>query len=183
MTASPKALVIGEAYVGDEDKSLGEICDIINREIAPKLIGESALNVERCWDLAFPATFDILRDRRLGLVTLAGVDTAIWDAVGKHLGQPLWRLWGGFRNRIQLIVAIGGYYGNPLGSIEDEVASYRELGLAGMKFKVGGATPAEDHERVARARAAAGDDFIIVIDANQGYSVEDAVTYRTGSVT
>jgi len=166
--------VIGEAYVGDEDKSLAELCRIVEQEIAPRLVGESALNVERCWELAFPVSFDILRDRRLGLVALAGVDTAIWDAIGKYLGQPLWRLWGGYRNRIQMI-AIGGYYGNPLGSIEEEIRSYRELGLAGMKFKVGGSSPAEDHARVAQARAAGGDDFIICIDANQGYSVQDAV--------
>lgn len=166
--------VIGEAYVGDEDKSLRELCAIIEDEIAPRLIGQNALEVERCWDLAFPVTFDILRDRRLGLVALAGVDTAIWDAVGKALGQPLWRLWGGYRNKIQMI-AIGGYYGNPLGSIEEEMNAYRELGLAGVKFKVGGASPAEDYVRVAEARRAAGDDFIIAIDANQGYAVQDAV--------
>ena len=44
------------------------------------------------------STFDILRDRRIGLVALAAADLAIWDAVGKALGQPLWRLWGGYRD-------------------------------------------------------------------------------------
>ena len=76
-----------------------EIDRIIHQEIAPRLIGEDALAVERCWELARPVTFDILRDRRLGLVACACVDTAIWDAVGKALGQPLWRLWGGYRTR------------------------------------------------------------------------------------
>jgi L-alanine-DL-glutamate epimerase-like enolase superfamily enzyme len=130
--------------------------------------------VERCWAAAYAVTFDILRDRRLGLVALAGVDAAIWDAVGKALGVPLWRLWGGFRRRVPLI-AIGGYYGEPLGPIEDEINSYVELGLAGLKFKVGGRSPAEDAERVARARNAAPDGFIISIDANQGYNVPDAI--------
>ncbi len=166
--------IVGEAYVGDEDKSLHEIVSIIENEIASAIIGLDAFKTELCWDAAYPVTFDILRDRRLGLVALAGVDTAIWDAVGKALGQPLWKLWGGFRNRIQMI-AIGGYYGEPLGTIEEEMASYRELGLAGVKFKVGGRSPREDFERVAKAREAAGDDFIIAIDANQGYSVPDAV--------
>src|SRR5262249_40519189 len=83
--------IVGEAYAGDEDASLGEIDEIIHAEIAPQLIGESALCVERCWELARPATFNILRDRRLGLVATASVDTAIWDTIGKFLGQPLWR--------------------------------------------------------------------------------------------
>lgn len=166
--------IIGEAYVGDEHETIFDIERIIQNEIAPVLIGQDALATERCWDLAYKVTFDILRDRRLGLVALAGVDTAIWDAVGKTLGAPLWRLWGGYRNTIQLI-AIGGYYGEPLGSIRDEMATYKELGLAGVKFKVGGRSAAVDADRIRAAREAAGDDFIICIDANQGYTVPQAV--------
>ena len=154
--------IVGEAYVGDEDAGLLEIAGIVTKEIRPKLLGEDAFGVERCWQLAYPATFDILRDRRLGLVALAGVDSAIWDAIGKALNVPLWRLWGGFRREIPL-VAIGGYYGEPLGPIADEIAFYKEAGLAGMKFKIGGARPEVDVERVAAAREAAGDDFIITV--------------------
>ena len=102
--------VVGEAYAGDEDVTLAAIDRIIRREIAPRLEGRDALAVEQCWELARPATYDILRDRRLGLVACACVDTAIWDAVGKALGQPLWKLWGGFRRSLPMI-AIGGYFG------------------------------------------------------------------------
>lgn len=166
--------IVGEAYAGDEDSTLLEIQRIVHEELAPAVIGLDAMSVERCWQGGFPATFDILRDRRLGLVALAGVDAAIWDAVGKALDVPLWRLWGGYRNRVPLI-AIGGYYGDPLGTIEEEIASYVKLGLAGIKFKVGGRSPVEDAERVERARAAAPEDFVIALDANQGYTVAEAV--------
>lgn len=166
--------IVGEAYVGDEDRTLPELEAIIHNEILPNIIGMNALRTEQVWARAFPATFDILRDRRLGLVALAAVDTAVWDAVGKALGQPLWRLWGGYRNTIEMI-AIGGYYGEPLGPIADEVAFYKDAGLAGIKFKVGGLSPAEDAARVLAARAAAGDDWVIAIDANQGYTVNAAI--------
>jgi len=166
--------LVGEVYVGDEDKTLLEIEHIVLDEIAPRLIGQDALAIERCWDLAYPATFDILRDRRLGLVALAGVDGALWDLFGKAVDQPLWRLWGGYRNTVEMI-AIGGYYGDPLGTTAEEIAQYKELGLAGIKFKVGGRTPEIDAARVMAARDAAGSDFIIAIDANQGYCVPDAI--------
>ena len=166
--------IVGEAYVGDEDASLLEIEGIIRNEISTILVGADAMATERCWESMYPVTFDILRDRRHGLVALAAADTAIWDAVGKALGQPLWRLWGGFRRKVPL-VAIGGYYGDPLGTIEEEIGLYQELGLAGVKFKVGGLTPAEDAERVQRARAASGDTFVIMIDANQGLTVPAAI--------
>jgi L-alanine-DL-glutamate epimerase-like enolase superfamily enzyme len=165
--------IMGEAYAGDEDAGLGEIDAIIHREIAPRLVGEDAFAVERCWELARPATWDILRDRRLGLVACACVDTAIWDAVGKALGQPLWRLWGGYRSDLP-VITIGGYYGSDIPSEIDELL---EQGLAGMKFKVGGLSPSEDAARFKSAREAAGDDFILLADANQGWSPQEAIQF------
>ena len=97
-----------------------EIEHVVHNEIAPSVVGMDAMSTEGCWQAGYPVTFDILRDRRIGLVALAGVDAAIWDAVGKALGQPLWRLWGGFRGSVPLI-AIGGYYDDPLGTIEEEM--------------------------------------------------------------
>lgn len=167
--------VVGEAYAGDEDAGLREIDRIVNVELAPRLEGEDALAIERCWELTRSATFDILRDRRLGLVATACVDVALWDAVGKALGQPLWRLWGGYRNSVPMI-SIGGYYETGI-SIADEIESLRELGLAGLKFKVGGRTPDEDAARFREARAAAGSDFILAADANQGWSPADAIRF------
>jgi len=166
--------IVGEAYAGDEDRTLLDIEQIVAGEIAPRVVGLDAMATERCWAAGYPATFDILRDRRLGLVALAGVDAAIWDAVGKALDVPLWRLWGGFRRSVPMI-AIGGYYGDPLGTIAEEIEAYKSLGLAGVKFKVGGLSPAEDAERVAAARDSAGANFLIALDANQGYTVPDAI--------
>jgi D-galactarolactone cycloisomerase len=167
--------VVGEAYAGDEDADLLEIDRIIREEIAPRLIGEDAFAVERCWELARPATFDILRDRRRGLVACACVDSAIWDAVGKALGQPLWRLWGGYRSRLPMI-AIGGYYSLDA-SIPAEIDDLRELGLAGLKFKVGGLEPEQDAERFRTAREAAGSDFVLCADANQAWTPAQAMRF------
>jgi D-galactarolactone cycloisomerase len=166
--------VVGEAWAGDEDGALREIAHIVKEEILPRLRGADAFAVERCWESARPATFDILRDRRLGLVACACVDAAIWDAVGKALQMPLWRLWGGYRRSLPMI-SIGGYYGDI--EIEDEIEQLRRLGLAGLKFKVGGRTPEEDARRFQRARKAAGADFILCADANQGWPVQDAIRF------
>ncbi|MFN8222090.1 MAG: mandelate racemase/muconate lactonizing enzyme family protein [Gaiellales bacterium] len=166
--------IVGEAYCGDEDPGLLEIDEIVRVEIAPRLIGEDAYRVERCWALARPATYDILRDRRLGLVATACVDAAIWDAIGKALGQPLHRLWGGYRDSLP-VITIGGYY--DVHDIAEEVASLREAGLAGMKFKVGGLSPEEDAARFRVAREAAGPDFVLCADANQGWSPAEAIRF------
>jgi L-alanine-DL-glutamate epimerase-like enolase superfamily enzyme len=167
--------IVGEAYAGDEDAGLLEIDAIIHAEIEPGLLGADAFATERCWELARPATFDILRDRRLGLVACACVDSAIWDAVGKALDMPLWRLWGGYRDAMPMI-SIGGYYDSPL-TIPEEIADLQDRGLAGMKFKVGGRSPEIDAERFRQARVAAGPDFVLAADGNQGWSPPDAVRF------
>lgn len=167
--------IVGESYAGDEDAGLEEIDAIIHREIAPRLLGEDAFAVERLWQLARPATFDILRDRRLGLVASACVDSAIWDAIGKALEQPLWRLWGGYRKALQ-VIAIGGYYGTGI-PIGEEIEDLRARGLAGLKLKVGGLTPEEDARRLAEARAAAGEDFVLCADANQAWTPLEAIRF------
>ncbi len=167
--------IVGEAYAGDEDADLLAIAAILRDEIAPALAGEDAFAVERCWQLARPATFDILRNRRLGLVATACVDTAIWDAVGKALGVPLWRLWGGYRSRLPMI-AIAGYHDSPL-AIADEVAELKELGVAGMKLKVGSSSVERDASRVREARAAGGPEFLLAADANQKWTRGEALRF------
>lgn len=104
-----KSGIVGEAYAGDEDGGLEEINAIIRNEIAPKVLGMDGFAIEKVWQTSRPATWDILRDRRLGLVATACVDVALWDAIGKALGTPLWKLWGGYRNEIP-VITIGGYY-------------------------------------------------------------------------
>jgi L-alanine-DL-glutamate epimerase-like enolase superfamily enzyme len=167
--------ITGEVFTGDEDHINDQIEAAIRNEIAPRLLGADAFATERCWELARPATFNILRDRRIGLVACAAVDAAIWDAVGKAVEQPLWRLWGGYRNTIGVIWT-GGYYGTDL-SIAAEMAAAREAGIAGMKFKVGGRSPDEDARRFIEARQAAGDGFVLIADANQGYTPDEAVRF------
>jgi D-galactarolactone cycloisomerase len=167
--------IVGEVYAGDEDASLEAIDQIIHEEIAPKLIGVDAFATELCWQLARPATWDILRDRRLGLVASATVDLAIWDAVGKALGMPLWKLWGGYRDSVP-VITIGGYYASDA-NITAEVQGLVEAEFAGMKFKVGGLSPQEDALRVREARAAAGDDFALAVDANQGWTPIEAIAF------
>ncbi len=77
------------------------------------------------------------------------------------------------------MIGIGGYYNSGL-SIAEDVRQTKERGLAGMKFKVGARTPAEDAERFRAAREAAGDDFILLADANQGWTPSEAIEFGRG---
>lgn len=175
--------LVGEAYNADEDEPLqSEIRAILHDELAPQVIGLDVTQVEKIWEAMLPATFDQLRPRWYAMQAIACIDTAVWDAVGKAYGQPLWRLWGGYRDRVPMI-GIGGYYipdSEEAGeqAIEREIDFFqREHGMVGMKFKIGAMPPEADAARLVRARRHAGDDFLFVVDANQGYTVAEALSF------
>jgi L-alanine-DL-glutamate epimerase-like enolase superfamily enzyme len=168
--------VVGEVYTGDTDEEQSVLLKIIHQELAPALIGMDVFNTEGCWQAMKPATYDILRDRNLAMQAISCVDAAIWDAVGKALEMPLYKLWGGYTNRLP-IIAIGGYYGQTPDELAAEIEAYLEYGVAGMKFKIGGLTPEEDIERLKIARQAAGESFIFMVDANQGYDLRQAIRF------
>ena len=168
--------IVGEAYLGDIDRGQAGIVEIIRDVLTPLALERDVLNVQGCWEAFFGATADIRRNRVLTMQAIACVDTAIWDAIGKRFGVPLYQLWGGYRDAVPVIV-IGGYYAPSRQDIVREMESYREIGFAGCKFKVGGRSPQDDAERVRVAREAAGPDFLLMADANQGYSREEALEF------
>lgn len=168
--------VIGEVYTGDTDEEQDVILSIIHKELAPALIGMDVFNTEGCWEAMKPATYDILRDRGVVMQAISAVDTAIWDTVGKALNMPMYRLWGGYQNRLPMI-AIGGYYGQNFDELATEIATYVDYGVVGMKFKIGGVTPEEDLERLKVAHQVGGENFTLMVDANQGYDLQQAIRF------
>jgi L-alanine-DL-glutamate epimerase-like enolase superfamily enzyme len=123
-----------------------------------------------------PSTNNILRDRGLALQAIAALDTAIWDALGRAVGLPLYRLWGAVTDEVPISI-IGGYYHLDAAQTADTVGRYVEQGFGGMKFKVGGRSPQVDAQRFRVAREAAGPDFVLMADANQGYTLMEAVEF------
>jgi len=166
--------LVSEVYNGDNRNHGPEICKIVQEELAPLVIGEDPMAVERLWQKMFPVAH-LIRDRKLVMEAIACVDTALWDIVGKALGTKVATLFGGFRDRLP-IISIGGYYedGVTLDHYRREMQMYQDRGMAGCKFKVGGLTPEQDLERVKAARDGAGPDFLIAVDANRGWPVEEA---------
>lgn len=172
--------LVGESYNGDEFETQPEIVRIIRDELAPLVVGQPAGRPELLWERMLPLTFDILRNRQHVLQAIACVDSANWDALGKMVGAPLSRIFGGYRAEIPLI-AIGGYYAQPgeteEHAIAEEFRAYRDLQLAGVKFKVGKLTPEQDARRARFARELMGADFVLAVDANQAWGLREAVRF------
>ncbi len=169
--------ISSDIYSGDERDLQAPLVKIIEQELRPLLLGEDPLAYERIWEKLFAITL-ALRDRRLAMQAVSAVDIGIWDIIGKALQTPVYKLLGGYRNRIP-IITIGGYYeeGKGLRELAAEVQGYVEMGLAGLKLKVGGASVAEDIERARVARQSAGPEFLIACDANQAWTARNAIHF------
>jgi len=169
--------LVSEVYNGDNrDESLG-IVKIIQEELAPVLIGEDPRNIERLW-ARMEQVSNKIRDRKLVMEAIACCDTALWDLFGKSCGVSVCQLLGGFRTSMP-IISIAGYYekDKTLADLSREMEWLRSVGMAGCKVKVGGLSPEEDAKRVEAARRGGGDDFILVVDANRGWNVDDAIRF------
>jgi L-alanine-DL-glutamate epimerase-like enolase superfamily enzyme len=141
--------------------------------LAGQAMGLSVFDVEQLWDRMYQPK--LIGRRGLTTRAMAAIDIAMWDAAGKSVGVPLYRLLGGFRNRVPAYLA-GGYYleGKSLDDLAGEMRGKVAMGARHVKMKIGGAPMKEDVERVRVAREAVGDDIEVMVDANNAYSVLDA---------
>lgn len=95
------------------------------------------------------------------------INIAMWDAWAKTLGQPVWKLFGSYRDRVPLYGS-GGWLSYSIEELLEEVSGYVGRGFRAVKIKVGSAEQARDLERLTRVREAVGPDVNIMMDANQG---------------
>jgi L-alanine-DL-glutamate epimerase-like enolase superfamily enzyme len=169
--------LLSEVYNGDNREHGPEICRLIHEVLAPAVKGLEIFRSELIWARMHALTI-AAGDRKTLLEAIACVDCAVWDVIGKATGRSVSDLLGGYRRELP-VISIGGYYmeGKTLADIGAEMEMYREAGMAGCKFKVGGLAPEADAERLRAARQAAGPDFMLCVDANRGWSAADAVRF------
>ncbi len=160
---------LGYTYAGTLGGRVVQAC--VETVLGGILVGEDARYTERLWDRMFKET--LLVGRRGAMMRAIGaVDLALWDALGKWRGEPLYRLLGAYRDEVPAY-ASGGYYRpdiDPLKEIEGEMSRYVARGFSDFKIKVGGRSIAEDRERVRLAREVIGPKARLALDANNAYN-------------
>jgi len=142
----------------------------------PLLVDADPLAIEAIWqDL-----YNKFRDQgQKGMVisAISGVDIALWDIKGKHFNAPIHQLMGGpLRTEVEAY-ATGMYRrdeGDPLDYLVEEALGYVAEGFKGVKLKLG--FDVEGDVAIAQAvRKAVGPDIKLMMDANHGYDVIDAI--------
>jgi L-alanine-DL-glutamate epimerase-like enolase superfamily enzyme len=146
---------------------------LLRDHLAPRLIGQDAFEIERLWKSLFFHT----HATAVGAITslaLAAIDTALWDLKCRRLGLPLWKVAGGAQHEVPVYTTEGGWLHHSARQLADEAAAAKAQGFRGAKVKVGRPSIAEDVARLRAVREAVGDDFEIMVDANQAFTVAEA---------
>ena len=142
--------------------------------LCPRIIGRDADMIEAIWhELEF-----MTHATTIGAITsiaLAAIDTALWDLRARKQKLPLWKLAGGAKDRCPLYTTEGGWLHISTEALVDDALQAKAKGFNGSKVKIGRPHGSEDHARLAAVRKAVGDGYEIMTDANQGFSVDEAI--------
>ena len=150
------------------------IISLLQHTLAPKLIGREAEEIDGIWhDLLF-----ITHATTVGAITslaLAAIDTALWDLRCRRAGLPLWRMAGGTKSSVPLYSTEGGWLHISTEDLVADAIAMKSAGFSGAKIKIGKPSIADDRTRLRAVRDAVGDDFLLMVDANQSFSLAEAM--------
>lgn len=159
---------------------------MLNHEVGPKLIGRDPGDIAPIWEMLYNGVraqsaaksghaMPELARRGHALAAISAVDIALWDILGKSLGQPVWKLLGGRKADRLPAYASGGWA--PKDSIGEQLQGYiAKGGFKAVKMRVGAmdGAPHVSAARVRAAREALGPDVELMVDAHGTYTVADA---------
>lgn len=127
------------------------------------LLGEDPFEVERLWHKMYMASVYYGR-RGAAIQVISGIDIALWDIIGKSVGQPIYKLGAGYRDKVRAYASTL-FRPTPAG-MEEACRGYLDQGFAAVKFGWGvfGQDPAQDVHLVEAARRALGNKVDLMVD-------------------
>lgn len=146
---------------------------LVDRYLAPVVLGTDVDRTEQTWQRMWWALHYAGRGGH-ATSAISAVDIALWDLRARRVEKPLWRYLGGYDPRVP--VYAGGI--DLEFSVEELLAQadrFQKESFRAIKMKVGRRHWREDVERVARMRAHLGDQFPLMVDANMGWSADQAI--------
>jgi L-alanine-DL-glutamate epimerase-like enolase superfamily enzyme len=198
MTTSVVAIVTdrvveGEPVVGFGFNSNGRYAPqgLLRERFIPRLLaakpeelldGSGLIDPEKAWGA-------MMKNEKPGghgerSVAVGVLDMALWDAVAKAAGVPLWRLLadrynGGVADETAWVYAAGGYYypGKDLGGLQDEMRSYLDRGYDTVKMKIGAVPLDEDLRRIDAVLEIVGEGRRLAVDVNGRFDLDTGLAY------
>ncbi|HVW85619.1 MAG TPA: enolase C-terminal domain-like protein, partial [Bryobacteraceae bacterium] len=157
---------LGYSYADDSTAHL------IDRTLAPKVLGLDALAVGAAWQAMVQAIRNLGRPGVCSMA-IAAVDNALWDLKAKLLNVSVAALLPMVRPEI-MAYGSGGFTSYTEKQLLAQMTGWAESGLPAVKMKIG-RDPSADVKRVKAVRQAIGSDVELFVDANGAYSRKQAL--------
>lgn len=164
--------IIGESYLLSFQYSPRAIAGAL-KDIGEMLIGEPIYDTVRVFEKLNHLN-EYFGQEGINRWAQAAYNIAMWDAWTKSLQQPIWKVLGCSRTEVP-IYGSGGWISYSPEELIDEVSNYKARGFKAVKIKVGKPDWKEDLERLRLVREAVGNEINIMMDANQGMTVPNAL--------
>jgi len=146
---------------------------LLDDYIAPLVIGRNPFDVKVIMSQFNPVYNPQINSKSF----LTGIEMALWDIMGKAVNKPVYELLGGkIRDRIDIAYALGML---EIDETVEKIKAVKAEGYRTLKTK-GGKDVVWDVKRAHAMREAAGDDFELRVDMNQGYDTPTALRYLRG---
>jgi len=149
------------------------VMSLIERTLAPPLIGRDADEIEGIWR-AMLFTTHATTVGPITSIAMAAIDVALWDLRCRRAKLPLYKLAGGAQRSVPLYTTEGGWLHMDTPALVADAVAAKERGFGGSKLKIG-RQPHEDVARITAVREAVGFEFEILTDANQAFTVDEAL--------
>lgn len=170
--------IIGESYLLSFQYSPNAIVGAL-KDLIPVVKGyktyETALLSKKLEGL-----FEYFGNQGLLKWAQAAINIAMWDAWGKAQNQPVYKLLGVTKEKVN-IYGSGGWISYSIDELIGEVTDYASRGFKAVKIKVGSPKVSTDLERLRKVREAVGNDIDIMMDANQGMDLPSAIKLANGA--
>ena len=160
---------------------INPIIEVFKTDFLEQVIGMDATCPEVIYEKIFNLTAQKLSfEKKWGKEALirisAAIDIACWDLIGKASNFPLYKLFGGYRNKVPCYVTCAYYRdGKDNKELKDEIEMLLAQGHQGFKGKVGGLSLKEDIDRMNIVRDIIGDDKSLMIDVNRAWDLKTAI--------
>lgn len=166
----------GESHHG---RSPGAVAHLIDSTLKQLILGMDGADVVGIWQRIYKMQLGSHGMGAATAIAMSGIDMALWDVRAKAAGWPLYQLLGGGYRAIPAYAGGVSLGYQPPDELVEEARVHINQGYKAVKLRVGD-SPQRDLTRIKAIRKTFGDDLVILVDANTGYSVADVRAVMPG---
>ncbi len=148
---------------------------IVRNDLAPLITGQDPRLTAMIWQRMYDHAWRFRGPGMAAMSSIGALDVALWDIYGKSCGQPVWKMLGGFRERVDVYADGIGYVDQSPDTVARLVRKHAEQGYSHVKFHLSGYDDDAAIEKVRLAREAAGEGIRLMLDAHRMWHGSAAV--------